>query len=63
MKDIGANWLFCVLNASLFDFVQEIHSFSGHSGAITACCYAEDKLCSASTDSTISVWDLNTGQR
>lgn len=42
---------------------KEVNSFSGHTGSITACCYAGNKLCSASTDASISVWDIETGQR
>ena len=40
-----------------------MNSFDGHSGEVTACCYAGDMLCSASTDATVSIWELSTGNR
>lgn len=50
----------------LFDknTTKELRSFHGHAIAITSCSFAGTwKLCSASQDGVISVWDVNTGHR
>ena len=45
-------------------FIQELKSFIGHAKGITACSFAgTSKLCSASEDGMISVWDVNAGHR
>ena len=47
-----------------FSFIQELKSFRGHGDMITDVCFAgRDTLCSASADTTVSIWNVHDGHR
>lgn len=55
--------LFLSLNCALV-FLQELLSFVGHGTPVVSCCFVgSDRLCTASQDGIISLWDLSTGHR
>ncbi|XP_074640264.1 telomerase protein component 1-like isoform X2 [Tubulanus polymorphus] len=46
------------------DTGKELRIFIGHSDAITSICFAgSDRLCTASADNTLSLWNVNDGHR
>ncbi|XP_077996822.1 telomerase protein component 1-like [Glandiceps talaboti] len=50
----------------MYDMItgKEVMSFTGHSGSISDCCFTgKNKLCSASWDGTLSLWDIKDGHR
>ena len=47
-----------------FSGAQELKTFTGHSSEITDVCFAgSSRLCSASADKTLSLWDAHSGHR
>ena len=61
---IATGFQSCVVR--LYDIAtgNEIHSYIGHSGPITSLCFVgEQALCSASRDSTLSLWNIKEGHR
>ena len=44
--------------------MQELMSFVGHGTPVVSCCFVgSERLCTASQDGIISLWDLTTGHR
>ncbi len=60
---IAAGFKSCIVR--LYDFAtgKEIHSYIGHAGSITSLCFAGDKLCTSSSDTTLSLWSIKEGFR
>ncbi|XP_013407026.1 telomerase protein component 1 isoform X1 [Lingula anatina] len=54
----------CVVRLYDLNTGKEQRSFTGHSHTISDVCFVgKDKICSASLDQTLSLWDLNDGHR
>ena len=59
---VAAGFKSCIV--LLYDLAtgKEIHSYIGHAGSITGLCFVgDDKLCTSSSDTTLSLWSIKDG--
>ena len=54
----------CLVRVYDLDTGKQVKEFCGHSDAITGVCFVGDeRLCSASADESLSLWNLDSGHR
>ena len=61
---LAAGFKSCIVRLYEMATGKEIHSYIGHAGSITGLCFVGDHgLCTASTDTTLSLWSVKDGFR